>query len=101
MKQMKTGFCSPLKPKKRRRKVMILCLLAVVILGILYLYWGNTSKMCIRDRKYEAVLGDEGRILVRASGTEPLIRVMIEGKDQEEITKYAKHIADVIKQKLC
>ena len=52
-------------------------------------------------QKYEAVLGDEGRILVRASGTEPLIRVMIEGKDQEEITKYAKHIADVIKQKLC
>ena len=52
-------------------------------------------------QKYEAVLGEDGRILVRASGTEPLIRVMIEGKDQQEITKYAEHIADVIRQKLC
>jgi len=43
---------------------------------------------------------DTGRVLVRASGTEPLIRVMIEGQDVELITKSAKEIADLIERKL-
>ena len=45
----------------------------------------------------ENKLGDCGRVLVRASGTEPLIRVMLEGMNQEEITAYAESIADVIR----
>ena len=45
----------------------------------------------------ENKLGDFGRVLVRASGTEPLIRVMLEGMNQEEITAYAESIADVIR----
>ena len=44
-------------------------------------------------------LGERGRILVRASGTEPLIRVMLEGEDIAEIKKLAKQVADVIKAK--
>jgi len=44
----------------------------------------------------EADLADEGRILVRPSGTEPLIRVMIEGKDQAKITEQANRLARVI-----
>ena len=45
----------------------------------------------------EKELGDDGRVLVRASGTEPLVRVMIEGKNTEEITKQAEFIADKIR----
>ena len=48
----------------------------------------------------EALLGNDGRVLVRLSGTEPLIRVMLEGKGLEQITKLANDIADVIKERL-
>jgi len=48
----------------------------------------------------ETALGGNGRILVRYSGTEPLCRVMVEGKDQPEIEKYAKSIADIIEKEL-
>ncbi len=44
-------------------------------------------------RETESKLGDRGRLLLRYSGTEPLARVMIEGKDQREIEKYAKDLA--------
>ena len=46
--------------------------------------------------KVEAVLGEDGRVLVRASGTEPLIRVMLEGTDTEQIRALAEEIADVV-----
>ena len=42
-------------------------------------------------------LGDAGRILVRASGTENLLRVMVEGKEQTQIEQLAAQIADVVK----
>lgn len=38
----------------------------------------------------------EGRILVRASGTEALVRVMVEGVDAEKVKLVARHVADVI-----
>ena len=50
--------------------------------------------------KAESALGDNGRILIRYSGTEPLCRVMVEGRDQAEIEKYAKNIADIIEREL-
>lgn len=40
----------------------------------------------------------EGRVLIRPSGTEPLVRVMIEGKNQDEISKDAKELADLIEK---
>jgi phosphoglucosamine mutase len=44
----------------------------------------------------EDILGGEGRILVRPSGTEALVRVMIEGKDETEITQLAEIVAGII-----
>ena len=41
-------------------------------------------------------LGDSGRILVRESGTEPVIRVMVEAATQEECQKYVDDVVDVI-----
>ena len=51
-------------------------------------------------RKVEGRLGGQGRLLVRYSGTEPLLRIMLEGKDQAEIQAWAAEIAGVVKQEL-
>jgi phosphoglucosamine mutase len=50
--------------------------------------------------RIERRLAGQGRLLVRYSGTEPLLRVMIEGKDQQEIQGWAREIADSVKQHL-
>ena len=51
-------------------------------------------------KQVEEKLGDEGRILVRLSGTEPLIRVMLEGKDYEKIKELGESVAQVIRERL-
>lgn len=48
----------------------------------------------------EEELGDTGRVLVRVSGTEPLVRVMLEGKDLEQINRLADEIAEVVRERL-
>lgn len=48
----------------------------------------------------EKELGDDGRVLVRVSGTEPLVRVMLEGKDEEKINVLAQELVQVIKERL-
>ena len=50
--------------------------------------------------KLEAEFAGEGRVLIRPSGTEPLVRVMIEGKDKEYIGKKAEELANLI-QEIC
>ena len=44
------------------------------------------------DKKFAG----EGRVLIRPSGTEPMVRVMIEGKDQQMIDKEARQMAELI-----
>ncbi len=46
----------------------------------------------------EAELGSKGRVLLRKSGTEPLIRVMVEGEDRQLVHHYAQRIANVIRR---
>jgi phosphoglucosamine mutase len=51
-------------------------------------------------RKVEQELADSGRVLLRASGTEPLIRVMIEGENEEQVSNLANQLADVVRNVL-
>lgn len=58
--------------------------------------WEENNIIQEQIKKYEKVLGSDGRILVRASGTENLIRVMVEGSDQNEINKIALDLKNII-----
>lgn len=60
--------------------------------------WKDITAIQDAIAKAEAELGETGRVLVRASGTENLLRVMVEGKDQKEIETMANAIADVVRE---
>jgi len=51
-------------------------------------------------KEAENHFGDDGRVIIRYSGTEPLCRVMVEGRVKEEVEKYANQIAEAVKNKL-
>ena len=50
--------------------------------------------------KLESEMDGRGRVLIRPSGTEPLVRVMLEGQDKDIITQMARKLADLIEQRL-
>ena len=58
--------------------------------------WKTDEAVCAVMKQYEERLGENGRILVRESGTEPLIRVMVEAKDaalmQEAVSAIAEEL---------
>ncbi|MDA2934940.1 phosphoglucosamine mutase [Acidobacteria bacterium AH-259-D05] len=63
----------------------------------------NFSQIAQIRQEIQAVeknLGEEGRVVIRYSGTEPVVRIMLEGKKEEEIKRYAEAIADRFQQKL-
>ncbi|RYD05264.1 hypothetical protein N752_10740 [Desulforamulus aquiferis] len=47
-------------------------------------------------RRFERELEGQGRILVRPSGTEPLVRIMVEGKDMEQLQAIVDKMADIV-----
>jgi phosphoglucosamine mutase len=49
-------------------------------------------------KSIEKKLGDTGRVLLRASGTEPLIRVMVEGQSEGLVKEYANYLAGDVKK---
>lgn len=60
--------------------------------------WETNEAILAAIREGEAALGDAGRILVRPSGTEPLIRVMAEGPTAEALDEIVGKIADVVRK---
>ena len=58
--------------------------------------WEQNAAIAAAVAQAEAMLGGMGRVLVRASGTEPLIRVMLEGPDPTELQRLAGSIRDVV-----
>jgi phosphoglucosamine mutase len=62
----------------------------------------DLQRTSIQDavRVVESQLGDNGRVLLRASGTEPVVRVMIEGVDARVVERHALELANVVRDAL-
>jgi phosphoglucosamine mutase len=61
---------------------------------------GSVPEIAAEMARVERLLAGQGRLLVRYSGTEPLLRVMLEGRNQEEIQNWASDIAGKVKEYL-
>ena len=82
--------------------LVIFLIVAIALVALIMLQQGkgdplenDNVKAVMAD--VEAALGSRGRVLLRKSGTEPLIRVMVEGEDEAQVTEFAHRIADAVK----
>jgi len=62
--------------------------------------WKNNPELAEQTRAVEAELGDTGRVLIRASGTEPLLRIMVEARDAEQAQSCAERLVDAVKHQV-
>ena len=60
--------------------------------------WKSNARLDKETRAVEAELGDSGRVLIRASGTEPLVRVMVEARDAQQAQSCAQRIAATLSE---
>ena len=60
--------------------------------------WKDNPAIAKAQREVEAGLAGQGRVLLRASGTEPLLRVMVEGRDEETVKLAAERLAGVVRE---
>ncbi|MFA6614512.1 MAG: phosphoglucosamine mutase, partial [Hydrogenophaga sp.] len=60
--------------------------------------WKANTRLSDETAKVEAELGDRGRVLIRASGTEPLLRVMVEAQDAGQAKACAERLAEAVRQ---
>ncbi len=61
--------------------------------------WKSNAFLADETRAVEAELGDSGRVLIRASGTEPLLRVMVEARDAKQAQACAERLAAAVRAK--
>lgn len=61
---------------------------------------GADAEIAAAVAAVEAELGDSGRVLLRPSGTEPMVRVMVEAADQEAAERHAESLAAVVRERL-
>lgn len=59
--------------------------------------WQGNPGIEAAQRAVEAELNGQGRVLLRASGTEPLLRVMVEGRDAAQVERLAHQLADAVR----
>jgi phosphoglucosamine mutase len=59
--------------------------------------WRGNPALAAETRAVEAELGDTGRVLIRPSGTEPLVRVMVEARDPAQARGCAERLADTLR----
>lgn len=86
------------RPLHELKQVMTKCpqiLVNVPIKARIDLDASELIQQAVRD--VEAQLGERGRVLLRASGTQPLVRVMVEGDNSAEISALAENIADAVR----
>ncbi|MCY0877029.1 MAG: phosphoglucosamine mutase, partial [Firmicutes bacterium] len=62
--------------------------------------WQRNDAVAEAIAAVEQRLGEDGRVLVRESGTEPIVRVMVEAPTEEVVTAYAQEIAAVVRREL-